>query len=590
MKVILAALFVLGAGEASALAVDRVWEFRGEFQQLKAGAPESLVVRLPDGRQLEVPLDALSESSQSTARQAAAEMSSPSGGADDEASAVTVRGPFGKAVRLTVPEIIKDVEMDAIHCGSAAEAADVYRLFLARDGLPADRRTAAETRQREWVAMADQGLVRLGERWVPPVEARAATDEATKLIDHALELMQLGNGDLAEEELRKASRTDPEGSRAPFIMGLAYALVARNPAKAVEHFMDAMRRAADDPAVLANLAVLEVYTRRYATLADHFRGALETAGDPVPVADNIAWAVKLAGDAKANPAYARSRMPDKTVDELNTLYRTLTQDFEIKPAPNATAPRFLGPDGLPCAASTLADVARQVQAAGASSNGVRRALGFVVAAGHVICPRSVVTAADGTPLLGISVTMPTDRGRRWTATVVAAPSDGDVALLACEDLKIQPLPLATAIPSSAEVAAVGRSGASWFDGRLAAARGKILTPALQIQARGRFVHTAVVPRGLGGGPIVDATGRVVGMVSPTPRTDASGNTAGFGIPVERIRAIVKEHLPGVEAAANAETGSDAAGVEPKAVAASVLVSAARERPAQAAGAMPGTPP
>jgi hypothetical protein len=56
------------------------------------------------------------------------------------------------------------------------------------------------------------------------------------------------------------------------------------------------------------------------------------------------------------------------------------------------------------------------------------------------------------------------------------------------------------------------------------------------------VHSAKLTRGLGGGPIVDATGRVVGLVAPAPRTDATGNGRGLGIPIEAIWPLLKEQL------------------------------------------------
>lgn len=569
-----------------ARAVEQSWEIRGEFVALKAGEPEVVVLRLADGRTLEVPLESLAAPAQAAARRAAA--AGPPSAPEAGGEIVTVRGPFGKPVRVSVPEIIKDVEADAIHCRTAAEAADVYRLFLADERITPESRAAAQARAREWVGMADQGLVRFGDRWVSPAEAQAAAAEATKVVDHALGLMRLGNGDLAEEELRKAARIDPESSRAHFVAGLAYALAVRNPTKAADQFTEAMRRSPDDPAILGNVAALEVLARRYTAVARHFRNALETAVDPGPVVENVAWAVKLAGDAKVNPALAKSRMPDKTVDELNALYRTITQDLGLKPPASVSGPRFVDPRGVPCGAATVADVARQVEAAGAPSLPQRRALGFVVAPGHVVCPREAVTSPDGTVLGDVTIELPTDRGRRRTATIVAAPKDTAVALLKCDGLEADPLPLATTMPPLPVISAVGRAGDSGLTVQLSAARGKVMTPALEVQARGRFVHTAMVPRGPGGGPILDESGRVVGMVAATPRTDASGNVAGFGIPVERIWPVIKDHLPDVEAAGNRTAGGDAAVAERHGVAGTVGVSASRVQPAN--GGAPQGPP
>jgi Flp pilus assembly protein TadD len=98
---------------------------------------------------------------------------------------------------------------------------------------------------------------------VPSEEARTAARDADKEVEHAIELMRLGNAELAEEALKKAGRVDPESGRAAFLIGLSYALLPRNAAKAYEHFADAARRDPADPAVLNNLAVTEILTRRY---------------------------------------------------------------------------------------------------------------------------------------------------------------------------------------------------------------------------------------------------------------------------------------------------------------------------------------
>jgi len=564
MKLSLAILVAsLGVGVADARAED-LWQVRGDVVAVKPGAPEIVVLRLSDGRTVELPIDSLSGASQATARKVAAALS-PVG--DDGEGVVTVRGPFGRSVRVGVPELIKDIEGDAIHCRTAADAADVYRLALAGDRLSPERRAAAESRLREWAALAAKDIVRLGDRWVSTDEAQAAAEEAGKVVAHALEIMRLGNADLAEEELRKAARVDPEEGRPSFVMGLSYAVVAKNPSKAVEHFADVVRRDPANAAALNDLAVLEILTRRYASAVEHFRDALAWAADPRPVADNVAWAVKLAGAAKINPALTKSRMPDKIVDDLNELYRTLTQELKLKPADAVSAPTVLGPGGDVCSAATLADVARLFESA--VSPAPRRSLGFVVAPGRVVCPRGVVLADDGSVRESVAIELPSAPGRRLTATVVAAPEEADVALLACDALDVEPLPLAKAMSSRPEVRAVERAADSWLAPRPTAVRGTVLAPVLEVQAKGRFVHTAVVPRGLGGGPIVDANGQVVGMVAPTPRTEASGNAAGFGVSVNKVLNVMEEG--GLDSSIKSDT--IAASNERRAIAATLVVSA-----------------
>lgn len=551
---------------------DRAWEVRGELETLTSGTPQIAVLRLIDGRRIDVPMDALTEASQAAVREDAAVMPATANGD------VTVRGASGRNVRLDVPEIVKDVEADAITCRGATQAAEVYRLFLAGDRLTPEQRSAAETRARFWDEMSEKGLVRQGDRWVPPAEALAATGEAGKLVAHALELMRLGNAELAEDELLKASRLDPDSGRASFIAGLAYARVANKPEKAVEYFATAVEREPRNAAALNDLAVLEVLTRRHAAVARHFRRAIENAVDPMPVAANIAWAVKLSGAAKVDRAKMKYRMPDRTIEDLNTLYRLVTQELKLKPLDDVGEPRYLGPDGAPCAAVTLADIAAVFdEGAVAGDAEARLALGFAVAPGHVVCPRPAITRADGSVLPEVMVELPEDRSNRLSAEVVAAPEDGDVALLRCDGLVVKPLSLAVTTPPDPKIFAIDRSGESWLDLRLAAVPGTIVKPAGQPESRKRFIHTAVVPRGIGGGPIVDGSGVVLGMVAATPRTDASGNTAGFGIPVEQIRALMAEHAKGtIDPGDEGDGASSKAGT--LAVAGTVVVVATTSKP------------
>lgn len=563
-------------------AADRAWEIRGELEVLRSGTPQIAVLRLLDGSRIEVPVDALSQESQAAVRAAAAALP-PAG-----ERGVTVRGPGGRTIRLDVAEVIKDVEADAVRCRSAREAAEVYRLFLAGNRPTPEQRAAAEARARFWAEKSERGLVRLGDRWLPPTEAAAVKEEASKILAHALELMRLGTADLAEDELRKASRLDPDSGRASFVTGLAYAKVANKPEKAVEHFTAAVEREPRNAAALNDLAVLEVLTRRHGAIARHFRQAVESAADPMPVAENVAWAVKLSGAAQVDPAQAKYRMPERTIDDLNVLYRMVTQELKLKPSDEVGEPRYLGPDGSVCTATTLADVAALFEGAAEDDAETRLALGFAVSPGRVLCPRQVITRADGSVFPEVWVESPRDRGNRLSATVVTAPEDGDLALLQCDGLEAKSLSLADTLPADAKISVIDRSGDSWLNLRLAAVSGTMVVSTEPHGEPGLFIHTAVVPRGLGGGPIIDGAGQVVGVVASTPRTDASGNAAGFGIPAERIRAFLKNHAPDAsDSADGAVAGPAEAGT--RAVAGTVVVVATTPTP-EPAVAEPSSPP
>ena len=516
---------------STCIAAERSWEVRGEFERLKPGDPEVVVLRLTDGRRLELPLASLSEASRAAVREDAAESRG------EVAGARPATPPLAG-----VPPVIAGVERDALRCRTAVEAVEVYRLFLADERLTAEQRSAAERRASAWSERATKHLVRLGDRWVSPDEARSAADAADKLVAHALELMRLGNAKLAEDDLRNADRIDPESGRGSFVAGLAYALVARNAEKSAEQFAKVVEREPDNAAALCNLAVAEILSRRSGSVPIHFRRAIEYAIEPAAVAENIAWAIRLAGASENNRALAKYRLPDNVVDELNALFLRVTQDLKIDPADDVAEPRYLGPDGLPCVAVTLAEVANAYEAATDRAPVVRIAMGFVVAPGHVVCPRQAVVGPDGTVLPEVVIESVTDRSTQMPATVIAAPEEGDLALVKSDALEARPLHMATSMPGDRSISAIDRAAPSWLGVGLAVIPGKIASLPAGLEVPGRFVHTAVIPRGLGGGPVIDSAGRVVGMVAVTPQTDASGNAAGVGVGVERIREFVVKHL------------------------------------------------
>lgn len=572
MKSGLALLIILWWAWSDGCCADETWEFRGEFVRLTSDGTEVVVVRLGDGRTIELPLECLTESSRSAARRAGVAARSIAPG-EGSGGAVAVPGPLGRPVRVSVPEGIKDVEADAIRCRTALDAADVYRLYLAGDAITAEQRSMAAERLREWITKSEKGLVRCGERWIPKAESEAIATEAGKVVEHAIELMRLGNAHLAEDELLKASRLDPGSGRPHFIMGLSYALIARNFTKAVEQFGEVVLREPDNAAALNNLAVLEILGRRYGSVAGHFGDALAWAADRQPIADNLCWAVRLAGAAESNPALAKNKIPEKALSGLNSLYRTLTQDLGLRPADSISNPVFVAADGRVCTATNLADIGRACdEAMGDASAGY--SLGIVVGTHDVVCPKRVLVADDGAMHDVVSIESPASPGERWSAEVVAVPEAGDVALLRCGSLVMEPLPLATEMPGDAEVTVVDRDVDSWLRPRLAHFQGRVVVPAVQGSSDGGFVHTAVVPRGLGGGPVVDGTGRVIGMVKPTPRTDLSGNAAGMGVSVAAIRDALGKRLA-TAAPSRLPASAGAGSVGDRALKGTVVVRASR---------------
>lgn len=151
--------------------------------------------------------------------------------------------------------------------------------------------------------------------------------EAAKMVRHAVELLRLGNSQLAKQELQKASKADPTSGDADFVAALVYAIEARNNEKAVDHFAEVVKRQPRNAAAWANLALCELHTKQYSKAVAHFRRAIELKPDGQAIVDNMALAIRAAGAGQA-------RITDKVLADLNDLYRTSLSGLKLSgPAP-----------------------------------------------------------------------------------------------------------------------------------------------------------------------------------------------------------------------------------------------------------------
>jgi serine protease Do len=134
--------------------------------------------------------------------------------------------------------------------------------------------------------------------------------------------------------------------------------------------------------------------------------------------------------------------------------------------------------------------------------------------GVVVAPGRVLTNAHN--LRGPDVTVNFSDGRRETGVVAGSDPDFDLAVVRVETGDVQPLdwePAAVTATIGAPVIALANRG-----GRgLRATLGFVSSAGRDIRGpRGRTIagcieHTAPLPRGSGGGPLVDADGRLLGL-------------------------------------------------------------------------------
>jgi len=514
----------------------------------------------------------------------------------DEQAAAEGEAPLGP---------LEQLEADAQSCRTAAEAVQVYKIFLANPKVPADVRKAAEKKLAQWLVMEEGKQRRLGKRWVSEEEYESISKKADQMVRHSYQLFKLGNRDLAKKELISASRLNPESGRADFVMGFIYSIVADNDLKAVVHFSEVVKREPNNAYAYNNLAVSEVFLKRYAAAAKHFRRALEIMPDLQPVADNIAVAIGMDGMVR------QRQIPDDQANEFNDLYRKALYELHLLPLDQSRAaetaqngqqgngsggpggpsgpggPRGPGSMGGPGSPGVPGSPAGPGGPGGAGGPGgqqnsrpmfayrvfgpsgrsiggaqgeqgiqsmfdepdqvvvsIANGTGFVIAPGYVLTNHHVIEGATD-----ITILDPKNRDKQLLATLVAESENPDLALLRVEGLETEPMPLAETMPKrGTEIMVLGYPGGSALGLELKSTRGPVTSASDPKLEGGAFLFDANVNPGNSGGPIINQSGRVVGVVVAIVRTSMIGSAYSVGIPMERVWPFLEEHLPEVEPA------------------------------------------
>jgi S1-C subfamily serine protease len=174
--------------------------------------------------------------------------------------------------------------------------------------------------------------------------------------------------------------------------------------------------------------------------------------------------------------------------------------------------------------------------------------GFVVSGrGEILTNAHVVTSGTGSeiaPARSVYVRFP-DRNQ-VKAKVVGFDPFSDVALLRIDPkgLTLRPLPLGAArdVQVGAPVAAIG----SPFGEEQSLSVGVVSATNRSIDSLTGFATTgaiqtdAAINHGNSGGPLLDASGRVLGINSQIQSSNGDGTGVGFAVPVEVVRRSLKQ--------------------------------------------------
>lgn len=489
---------------AAASGADDVWEIRGQFRAVVTGSAELVVLELPDGRRLEVPLAAMTDAARDRARR----LGSGQGGTPTPVAAAV--GGGGRAA--PVADLAAQIEAVALTCRHPRDVATVCRVLLADPSVTGAQAAEIQGSLDRWAALAKEGRIRRDKAWVSAEEVEKGDREAESLVDHAVELMRLGNAKLVMESLEKASRVGVTSVRGDFLAAMLL-LLQRVPdfAGAANHFAEVLQRQPGNAAALNNLAVCEVMARRPDLAVRHFRKALTWTSNGQAVVDNVGFTVAAANIPRTNGP----KMSAKALDEFNGLYRTMAQELGLKARAEAGGLTFLGLRGEACGASRLTPSEAIALTGDAASEAAREGSWL----GVVVAPGRVVTVADAV-LSGGRLTVTTSGDRTIPLEVQeAALLDGSgLAIIECTGLKAEPFSLASAPATrGAAVRALGGRRKPLLAIEEVAASGKVAATAVSPDAAVPVViHDAAIPDEVGGGPICDEGGRLVGISVPLP--------------------------------------------------------------------------
>jgi S1-C subfamily serine protease len=380
-------------------------------------------------------------------------------------------------------------------------AVSIWEKFI--DASPsATDLTAANAELEKWQKLEKDNAERINGKWIGGEERQKLLKEVAQLSAEAR--AQMENQTLqAIDKYEKVLKIYPNSFEANFALGYYYlskgAVGRGNPAeldRAIRSLEAAVKLRPNSPNALSNLGVGYAFRERWQEAVDMtYRAAKEQ--DSKEVVDNLVNVLAAApAGMKANNKKVKPIMEEATV---------LARKYAVAPR---TPPAFhyLAPE-RPGTIPESDARAKDQGPPGIVGNGS----GFVVSPdGHILTNRHVV--ADKNRMFRVRF----DDGSEKQAEVVAIDTQYDVALLKVKADK--PLPYlklaSTDRPNpGAQCLVLGYPVASLLDFHMQVTSGEISSVTDKQSDNYQVTLTANTTHGNSGGPIVDRSGNVVGVLS-----------------------------------------------------------------------------
>ncbi len=392
---------------------------------------------------------------------------------------------------------------------SALAAVVIWQKFL--DSKPAaDDEAAARKELAHWQKLVDQKAEKVNGKWMTESEYKEIRDKASKLLDESRKLMERNQTLDAVKKLEEANRTFPLPD-VVFFLGFI-SLKMEKAQEAIRYFEQGLRIQPENTEALNNLGVAYILKDEYVRGMQLIYRAAK-ARDSRELAMNLVKAVSLV------PSGQHNRPEYRTAEEAARLLASRygigapSQVWTLLP-PNPAQPKPPDKDDLE----------------GAVASGT----GFILTEdGLVLTNAHVVGKATATIMVMLS------NGRRVSAEIVKIDEKKDLALIRLKGesrlpvahLSTPQLPVEGALCYVLGYPMLDQMGAN-----IKITQG--IVSGIQAKADAEILTDAKVNPGNSGGPMVNAQGLVMGIVTLKTQATSMQESYGIAIGVSHIREFL----------------------------------------------------
>lgn len=430
------------------------------------------------------------------------------------------------------------IEGEAIRCRTAQAAMEKYKQFIQSHDLTDKQLELLERRMKRWQERIDAGLVKLGGEWVTEAQAQAVGKRADLLVFEAYEKLQAGDYKATRTLLERASKTDPAGIRADYILGMLNSPNLWNYAVAAERYFEiASRRDPENVEILNNLALSRVKLGRCSDAIDLWSTALLSDREVQPVVQNLGRFVK---EVSAKRLVAPKLVADRALklhDKAVADRKSVASDPRVGWLYSRVA--------LPADEARRADLKQAAVKSGLPPEEIQlhsvyigNGTGFFVHPHYILTNRHVVDGSDFVRILD-----PADRTVEYDAEVTARAKGLDLAIIHCDRLDGDPVSIREGMPRrGSDVLVLGFPLAYKLGDSLKSTRGQIA--GLPDDTFKYLWIDATVNPGNSGGPIIDRSANVVAICTiKTAFEDRSQDNYGGALPIDWAMPLLKDEIP-----------------------------------------------